>query len=175
MNLAADIRAYVTERRDSKRERDLLHAIRALPRAERLQALAPSLELNARTTLELIDRAQLPQSDYSEILKRGLREADASSVTLWLRATVPHLGWRKVFQILRKAAAPWPSGGAFAIYHLPYCFAEFLRLPSQLQPEFCRLIEMYDGLAPLPFLDREKRKTIAETARRKSDRRTSHD
>lgn len=166
MNLAAEIRAYVTERRGSKRERDLLHAIRALPRAERLPALTPSLKLNARTTLALIDRAQLRKCDYSEVLQRGLHEADASSIALWLRATVPHLGWRKVFQILRKAAAPWPSGGAFAIYHLPYCFAEVLPLPTQLQPEFCRLVEMFDGLGPLPFLDREKRRIIAETARR---------
>ena len=165
MELAAELRDYVTQARHSKRERDLLAAIRALPRADRLETLAPLLQLNARTALVLIDRAQLRKSDYSQILQRGLHDGDASSVVLWLRATAPHLGWRKVFQILRKAAAPWPSGGAFAIYHLPHCFADF-PLPPQLQPEFCRLVEMYDGLRPLPFLDRKKRAAIAEGSMR---------
>jgi len=122
MDLATDLRAYVAGRRDSKQEQALLRRIRALPQPQRMEILAPLLDFKGSVALVLADRAQLSRGDYLAILERGLAEADASSIKFWLEATVRHLGWRKVFSILRGIAAPWPSPGASALYHVPFMF-----------------------------------------------------
>ena len=79
------------------------------------------------------DRAQLSRGDYLAILKRGLAEADASSIKFWLEATVRHLRWRKVFSVLRGMAAPWPCAGASALYHVPFIFLDVYPLPPSLK------------------------------------------
>jgi len=104
MELAADLRAYVAGRRHSRQEEALLRRIRALPQSQRMEILAPLLDLKGLTALVLIDHSQLSRADYLAILKRGLAEADASSIKFWLEATVRHVGWRKVFSILRGMA-----------------------------------------------------------------------
>jgi hypothetical protein len=152
MDLAADLRAYVTGRRDSKQEQALLRRIRALPQSRRMEILVPLLDLKRSTALVLADRSQLTRGDYLAILKRGLVEADASSIKFWLEATVRHLGWRRVFSILRGMSAPWPSPGASALYHLPFMFREVSPLPPSLEQEFVQLLELYDRERPLPYL-----------------------
>lgn len=102
-DLAADLRAYVGGSRDSKRELGLLRRIRALRQAMRPQLLVPLLGLNVTVALALIDRAQLSRSGYLAVLQRGLDEADASFIYQWMVSTVFHLGWRKVFSVLRQA------------------------------------------------------------------------
>src|ERR1700733_15601182 len=116
MDLAADLRAYVAGRRHSKQEEALLRRIRALPQSQRMEILAPLLDLKGLTALVLIDHSQLSRADYLAILKRGLAEADASSIKFWLEATVRHLGWRKVFSILRGMGARGSSLAARAFY-----------------------------------------------------------
>src|SRR5580658_2055513 len=152
MDLAADLRAYVTGRRHSKQEQALLRRIRALPQSQRMEILAPLLDLKESAALVLADRSQLSRGDYLAILKRGLADADASSIKFWLEATVRHLGWRKVFSILRGMAAPWPSPGASALYFLPFIFGQLYPLPPSLNKEFDHLVELYDRKRPLPFL-----------------------
>jgi hypothetical protein len=152
MDLAADLRAYVTGRRHSKQEQALLRRIRALPQSQRMQVLAPLLDLKGSTALVLAGRSQLSRGDYLAILKRGLVDADASSIKFWLEATVRHVGWRKVFSILRGMAAPWPSPGASAIYFLPFIFDELYPLSPSLKKEFDHPLELYDRERPLPFL-----------------------
>jgi hypothetical protein len=152
MDLAADLRAYVTGRRHSKQEQALLHRIRALPQSQRMEILAPLLNLKGSTALVLADRSQLSRGDYLAILGRGLAEADSSSIKFWLEATVPHLGWRKLFSILRGMVAPWPSPGASALYHAPFMFREACPLPPSLKKEFVQLLELYDRESPLPYL-----------------------
>jgi hypothetical protein len=152
MDLAADLRAYVAGRRHSKQEEALLRRIRALPQSQRMEILAPLLDLKGLTALVLIDHSQLSRADYLAILKRGLAEADASSIKFWLEATVRHVGWRKVFSILRGMAAPWPSPGASAICFLPFIFGQVYPLPASLKKEFDQLLEIYDRERPLPFL-----------------------
>ena len=73
----------------------MLRRIRALPQSQRMEILAPLLDFKGSVALVLADRAQLSRGDYLAILKRGLAEADASSIKFWLEATVRHLGWRK--------------------------------------------------------------------------------
>jgi hypothetical protein len=46
--------------------------------------------------------------------------------------------------VLRDMAAPWPSPGAFALYHLPFIFGELYPLPPSLKKEFDQLLELYD-------------------------------
>lgn len=87
-----------------------------MPQRERLVLLTPLLELKVATALVLINRAQLSRTHYLEIFKRGLAEADASSIALWMDATVPHIGWRRIFSVLRGSLATSPRGGAFALY-----------------------------------------------------------
>jgi hypothetical protein len=152
MDLAADLREYVTGRRHSQQEQALLRRIRALPQSQRMMVLAPLLDLKASTALILADRSQLSRGDYLAILKRGLVDADASSIQFWLEATVRHVGWRKVFSILRGMAAPWPSPGALALYHLPFIFGQLYALPLSLKKEFDELLELYDRERPLPFV-----------------------
>jgi hypothetical protein len=152
MDLAPDLRAYVAESRDSKREQALLRRIRALPQSQRMEVLEPLLGVNGWVALQLADRAQLSRGDYLAILKRGLAEGNASTMKVWLKATVPHLGWRSVFSLLRSMAAPWPSKGAFALYHLPSLFTGRCPLPPSLRKELRQLLELYDRERPLPFL-----------------------
>lgn len=152
-DLAADLQAYAAAaRRDSKQEQALLRRIRALPQPERMEVLAPLLNFRGWIALSLADRAQLSRRDYLAILKRGLEEADASSIQLWLKATARHLGWQRVFAVLRDMVAPWPCRGALALYHLPYIFGELFPLPLSLNREFVQLLGLYDQQKPLPFL-----------------------
>lgn len=150
-DLAADLRTYVAGRRDSKQEQALLRRIRALPRPRRMEILAPLLSSYWSAALLMADRAQLTRGDYVVIFKQGLAEANASSIKLWMKATVSHIGWRKVISILRDVAAPWPSRGAFALYHMPFLFSDY-PLPPSLRQECVRLLELYEREKPLPFL-----------------------
>lgn len=118
-DLAADLRAYVTGRRDSKEESNLLQRLRGLPQRERLALLTPLLELEERTALVLIDRAQLSRTDYLKIFKQALTKGNASSIKLWMDATVPHIGWRRTLSVLRACLGTNPRGGAFALYQVP--------------------------------------------------------
>jgi hypothetical protein len=165
MELAADLRAYVAGRRHSKQEEALLRRIRALPQSQRMEILAPLLDLKGLTALVLIDRSQLARADYLAILKRGLAEADASSIKFWLEATVRHLGWRKVFSTLRGMTAPWPCAGASALYHVPFIFLDAYPLPPSLKQEFVELLELYDRERPLPYLPDGWRK-LSKTKRK---------
>lgn len=151
MDLAADLRAYAGGRRDSKQEQALLRRIRALPQPQRMEILAPLLKTHWHGALLIADRAQLARVDYIAIFKRGLAEADASSIKFWLEATVRHIGWRKVISILHDVAAPWPSRGAFALYHMPFLLSNY-PLPPSLKEEFIQLLELYEREKPLPFL-----------------------
>jgi len=151
MDLAADLRAYVAGRRDLKQEQALLSRIRALAQPQRMEILAPLLKTHWRQALFIADRAQLARGDYLAIFKRGLSEADASSMKMWMKATVRHVGWRTVISILRNMAAPWPCPGAFALYHMPFLFSDY-PLPPSLKEECIQLLELYEREKPLPFL-----------------------
>ena len=151
MDLADDLRSYVDGRRDSKQEQALLRRIRSLPQPQRMEILSPLLKTHWREALFLADRAQLSRSDYRAIFKQGLAEGDASSIKLWMEATVRHIGWRWVFSVLREMAAPWPCPGAFALYHLPFMFGDN-PLPPSLNEQFTQLLELYEQERPLPFL-----------------------
>src|SRR5262249_21816375 len=151
MDLAADLRSYATGRRDSKKEQSLLRRIRALPQAQRMEPIALLLNSHCPAALSMADRVQLRRGDYVLIFKRGLAEANASSIKLWIRATVRHIGWRTVISILRDVAAPWPSPGAFALYHMPFLFPGY-PLPSSLKQDCVQLLELYEREKPLPFL-----------------------
>jgi hypothetical protein len=140
------------ERRLSKQEQASLRSILALPQAQRMEILTPLLDRNGSDALVLADRAELSQDDYLAILKRGIAEADASSVKFWLEATVGHLGWPTVFSVLRSMAAPWPSPGASALYHVPFLFFKVCPLPPSLKQEFIELLELYNRMRPLPYL-----------------------
>ena len=117
--LGADLRAYVAGRRDSKLESNLLRRLRALPQHERGALLLPLLELEAGRVLSLIHRAQLSRDDYLEIFKQGLTKGNASSISWWMDATVPHIGWCQTLSVLGEALTTNPRGGAFALYHVP--------------------------------------------------------
>lgn len=151
MDLAADLQAYVAGRRDSKQEQALLRRIRALPQPERMNTIAPLLKTHWLVALFMADRAQLTRGDYLVIFKQGLAEANASSMKFWMKATARHIGWRTVISILRDVAAPWPSPGAFALYWMPFLFADY-PLPSSLRKDCVKLLELYERVKPLPFL-----------------------
>jgi len=151
MDLTTDLRAYVAGRRDSKQEQALLRRIRALPQPQRMEILAPLLKAHFGTALFIADRAQLARGDYLTIFKLGLTEGNASSIKIWMKATVGHIGWRTVISILRDMAAPWPCPGAFALYHMPFLFSDY-PLPASLTEECVELLELYEREKPLPFL-----------------------
>jgi hypothetical protein len=151
MDLATDLRAYDAGRRDSKQEQALLRRIRALPQSQRMEILAPLLKTHSPVSLIMADRAQLTRNDYVAIFKQGLAEANASSIKLWMKHTVHHIGWRTVISILRDVAAPWPCPGAFALYHMPFLFSDY-PLPPSLKEECVQLLELYEREKPLPFL-----------------------
>jgi hypothetical protein len=141
-DLGADLRAYVSGRRDSKREQALLRRLRALPQPQRMEVLAPLLEANLGAALVFVDRAQLSRAAYLAVLQQGLVQGNASSVKFWMKATVAHLGWRRVISVLREALTTNPRGGAFALYHVPYFFRD--NAPSrELHLELLQLVVLY--------------------------------
>jgi hypothetical protein len=141
-DLGVDLRAYASGRRDSKREQALLRRLRALPQPQRMEALVPLLEINLSTALALVDRAQLSRAAYLAVLQRGLIQGNASSVKFWMKATIAHLGWRRVISALREALTTNPRGGAFALYHVPYFFRD--NAPSrELHLELLQLVVLY--------------------------------
>jgi hypothetical protein len=141
-DLGVDLRAYVNGRRDSKREQALLRRLRTLPQPQRMELLAPLLEMNLSTALALVDRAQLSRAAYLSVLQQGLILGNASSVKFWMKATLAHLGWRRVISVLREALTTNPRGGAFALYHAPYFFRG--NAPSrELHLELLQLIVLY--------------------------------
>jgi hypothetical protein len=151
MDLAADLRSYAIGRHDSKKEQSLLRRIRGLPQPQRMELIALLLNSHCPGALSMADRAQLRRDDYVAIFKQGLAEGNASSIKVWMRATVRHIGWRQVISILRDVAAPWPSPGAFALYHMPFLFRDY-PLPPSLKQECVQLLELYEREKPLPFL-----------------------
>ena len=140
--LGVDLRAYANGRRNSKREQVLLRRLRALPQPQRMEILAPLLENHPGTALVFADRAQLSRAAYRAIFQQGLIRGNASSVKFWMKATVAHLGWRRVISALREALTTNPRGGAFALYHVPYFFHD--NAPSrELHLELLQLIVLY--------------------------------
>jgi hypothetical protein len=171
-DLATDLRAYVCGSRDSKREVALLRRIRAFPQAMRLQILAPLLDLNATVSLVLVDRAQLSRAAYLAILQRGLDKADASSIYEWMAATVSHLGWRKVFAVLRQTLSTNPRRGASALYHAggmvwgnPASHTLSGSLPADALDEFCQLVELYHRNGQVVCPDAQEFQLIRDRAR----------
>jgi hypothetical protein len=77
------------------------------------------LELKKRSILVIIHRAQLAPSDYLEVLKQGLNDVKNEPIQFWMDATVPHIGWRKAFSVLRESMATNPRAGAMALYLVP--------------------------------------------------------
>jgi len=60
------------------------------------------------------------RASYLTVLKQGLIKGDVSSIRMWMRATVAHRGWRRVFSVLREVlAAGSPGRGASILYHVP--------------------------------------------------------
>lgn len=164
-DLATDLQAYVAARRNSKQEQALLRRIRALPQPRRMEIIAPLLNTYWAGALVIADRAQLARGDYIVIFKRGLEQANASSIRVWMKATVGHIGWRTVIAILRDVAAPWPSRGAFALYHMPFLFSDY-PLPPSLKERCVQLLELYEREKPLPFLPKSWRNRGGDTAKR---------
>jgi len=141
-DLGVDLRAYAEGRRDSKREQALLRRLRALSQPQRMEFLAPLLAINLSTALALVDRAQLSRAAYLAVLRQGLIQGNASSIKFWMKATLAHLGWRRVISALREALTTNPRGGAFALYHVPFFFHE--NAPSrELHLELLQLIVLY--------------------------------
>jgi hypothetical protein len=154
-DLSADLRAYLSGRRESKREQELLRRLRALPQRERMELLAPLLEDNTGNPFVFVDRAQLSRADYLTVFKQGLVRGNPSSVKFWLQATIWHLGWRTILSALREAFPTNPRGVAFALYHLPFIFRE--KGPSvELRLQFLRLVVLchekdYQVVGPSDF------------------------
>lgn len=170
-DLAADLGAYVAGSRDSKRELDLLQRTRALPQAMREQLLVPLLDLNATVALVLIHRAQLSRAAYLAVFQRGLDEADASSIYQWMAATIVHLGWQKVFSVLRQELTVRPHRVAAALYHVPaLCGGEQTlsgSLPTTiLLDEFCQLVVLCHARGYMVCTDERAFQVIIDRARR---------
>ena len=168
--LSDDLRAYVGGRRDSKRELALLRKIRALPQAMRQQLLVPLLDLNAGVALVLIHRAQLSRAAYLAVLQRGLDEADASAISYWMSTTVVHLGWRRVFSVLRQELSVKPRRVAAALYHVPYLCRSKQTLSGSLPTaalldEFCQLVMLCHEKGYAVCTDREAFQAIRDRAR----------
>lgn len=169
--LAAELGAYVVGSRDSKRELALLRRIRVLPQATRQQLLAPRLDLSPTVALLLNHRAQLSRADYVVVLQRGLDDADASSISQWMAATMSHLGWRKVVSVLRQELGVKPRRVAMALYQVPYlCRGEQTfsgSLPTTaLLDEFCQLVELCHRMGYMVCTDERAFQAIRNRARR---------
>jgi hypothetical protein len=141
MDIAADLREYVTGRHDSKREQVLLQRILALAQSERMEVLAPILDLKGRIGFDLANRAQLSPANYLWILRHGLAQADFGNITSCLEATVHHLGWRKVFSVFREELARTPRRAAFALHQLSSLLRE--NESPAIRIEYFRLIVLY--------------------------------
>jgi hypothetical protein len=116
-----------------------------------MEILAPLLRSHWSGALLMADRAQLTRGDYVVIFKQGLAEANASSIKLWMKATVGYIGWRKVISILRDVAAPWPF--SWRIRPLPHAvLIQRLSSPSIIEARVCKTVGIIRAGETTPIL-----------------------
>ncbi len=114
-----EIRYYLRRPRDSKRERELLQRLRALPEEERYDFVRRLLQQDKGIGLLMASGSLHQKRYFEEILEMGLREGDASTILPWLECAVPKLGFRKVILSLENRVDTDPTAVDNALYWMP--------------------------------------------------------
>lgn len=117
-NMELSARDYAGRMRDPRWERRLALDLRGLSEGERLDFCLEFSGSNPIVALDLARRCLGDRESFEAILRRGLREADASSIRYWLEAVVPALGLRRLARLLEQAAPTDPEAVRKARYWL---------------------------------------------------------
>ena len=113
------VRDYVRRPRDSVWEKDLARQLRLCSEEDRFAFLSDLLVAQPVVALDLARRCLKAKASFEALLESGVRQADASSIRYWLECVVPHLGFRRVVQVLRNLRGEFPDGVGYAVYWLP--------------------------------------------------------
>lgn len=108
---------YINLRRDSSWERDLAKTLRGIPEEQRFRFISEMLDGgNSAVALELARRCLKERASFVELLKRGVKTSDASTMRLWIGAVVHPLGLSRVQRILDGLQGDHPRGVEAARY-----------------------------------------------------------
>jgi uncharacterized protein (DUF433 family) len=113
--MALNAADYVYMRRDTERERELARQLRALPEPERIQFLEEFIEKDI-LGLKFANACVREKSFFEKLLRQGLANADASSISIWLESVVPRLGFNRVLAILTEEVERDPQAVDKALY-----------------------------------------------------------
>jgi hypothetical protein len=86
--------------RDSKRENEICGWLRRQDEHEKFEFVWRVLQRNLSVGMPLVRAVQLRPVYLEVILEHGFVYGDASSVRIWLEATMDGLGERRVFELL---------------------------------------------------------------------------
>lgn len=117
--MGLEIEDYLRRPRESKRDRELLQRLRALPEEERYDFVRRLLQQDKGVGLLMASGSLQQKCYFEEILEMGFREGDASTILPWLECAVPKLGFRKVILSLNNRVDTDPVSVDNALYWLP--------------------------------------------------------
>lgn len=110
---------YAKLPRDSRRERETAQQLRQWSEEERYEFVKELLGHDELAGLRMASSTLQQKGHFEGILERGLRTADASSVSHWLECVVPKLGFRKVVLIMSSKVETDFETVKKALYWLP--------------------------------------------------------
>jgi uncharacterized protein (DUF433 family) len=99
--MSLNVADYINRRRDSVWERELAWQLRQLPEPERFQFIEEFLD-HSLLGLDFAKACLTQRNYFEQLLQRGLKTADASTIFDWLECIVPKLGFRRVIGLLAK-------------------------------------------------------------------------
>ncbi len=117
--IQSEIDEYSLHPRDSRRERELLCRLRAMPEEARFNIVRRLLLQNKQMGLLMASGALQQPRYFEEILEMGLKVGNASTILPWLECAVPKLGFRRVVSSLSSRIETEPEAVANAVYWMP--------------------------------------------------------
>jgi hypothetical protein len=108
-----------TEKRDPRREDEVLRWLRPQPEPLRLRFVTQVVAQSYPGAHEFIRRAQLSPHSLEQLFRGWLLTADASTIRYWLAAVMDGLGWRRVIELPRQHIPYDAAVVGRALYWLP--------------------------------------------------------
>jgi hypothetical protein len=117
--LASEIKLYAAGRRETEREKELLHLLRQEPEEDRYEIIQGVLSIRHLLGLLFARKCLSKPKYFNAILIEGIQIADAHGIQFWLECTVAPLGMKRVLYILEEMVKVNPVGVEKVLYHLP--------------------------------------------------------
>ena len=140
---------FVGKLRDTETEKAIANELSSLSEADSFQFVIDMLGVNEVVALELASKCLRTKGYFIDLLKKGLHDANASTIRRWLECVCPRLGVRRVIEYCVAQLDEEPNGVARAIYFLP-SFIEQDDRRSKAKLEHLRELAMDQGVLRKP-------------------------